>query len=309
MVPIMMDRAEFNTDELNELKSAINGTEYKPFESKNTVKDVPQSFKDWIDANAERSLNWKSPPYFVKDNFNGGNIAGGLKSMIPSLPNIPIVKPVITPPEPPIVVVSEYAKNIIEVSKKIGINSGSEMTFEDANELKGNINFDKSVNYKINCQSCVVSNELRRRGLDVTAMPNMQTKGNIPYQLSMKTEMAWIDPSTGLYPIKQIAGRGVRKVSGLTNELSKIMYETGRYHINFVWKGTRSGHIITVDKLPNGHFRFYDPQNGKIVSWANLSIRVSLKYGISVLRVDDLLINTDIIMGIVSDFKNFLQGV
>lgn len=78
-VPILMNPDEFDTDELNELKAAINGTNYKAYQSKNTVSDLPQGFKEWIDANAERSKNWISQPYFIKDNFVGGNIAGGLK--------------------------------------------------------------------------------------------------------------------------------------------------------------------------------------------------------------------------------------
>lgn len=77
--PILQDRDEFNTDELNELKSALNGTEYKKLESRNRVTDVPENFKQWVSANIERSQNWTSQPYFIRDNFKGGNMAGGLK--------------------------------------------------------------------------------------------------------------------------------------------------------------------------------------------------------------------------------------
>jgi hypothetical protein len=78
-IPILQDPKDFNTDELNELKSAINGTEYTPFQSANAINDVPKGFKDWIAENAERSKGWKSQPYFIRDNFKGGNISGGLK--------------------------------------------------------------------------------------------------------------------------------------------------------------------------------------------------------------------------------------
>lgn len=78
-IPILQDPKEFDTDELNELKAAINGTEYKPFQSANTVTDVPKGFKDWIKENAERSKGWKSQPYFIKNNFVNGVISGGLK--------------------------------------------------------------------------------------------------------------------------------------------------------------------------------------------------------------------------------------
>lgn len=79
VVPILMDQEEFNTDELDELLAALKGTEYKKMASKNQVDDVPQSFKDWISDHAEAAQGWKSAPYFIKDNFNGGTIAGGLK--------------------------------------------------------------------------------------------------------------------------------------------------------------------------------------------------------------------------------------
>lgn len=93
--PILMDPDEFNTDELNELKAAIKGTEYKQFQSRNAVNDVPQGFKDWVNDNAERIKGWKTTPFFIKDNFVGGNIAGGLK--VAEIAKIKPPKPVKTP--------------------------------------------------------------------------------------------------------------------------------------------------------------------------------------------------------------------
>lgn len=87
-IPILQDPKEFDTDELNELTAAINGTEYEKFQSVNTVYDVPKGFKDWIAENAERSKGWKSQPYFIKDNFKGGNISGGLKVATKSLEKV-----------------------------------------------------------------------------------------------------------------------------------------------------------------------------------------------------------------------------
>lgn len=79
--PILSDPDEFNTDELNELKAAINGDEYKKFTSRNEVTDVPQGFKDWVNDNAERIKGWKSVPYFIKDNFVGGTVSSKIKSL------------------------------------------------------------------------------------------------------------------------------------------------------------------------------------------------------------------------------------
>jgi hypothetical protein len=43
-------------------------------ESVNTVHDVPQGFKDWIDKNGDRIKSAKSLPYFIKDNYKNGDI-------------------------------------------------------------------------------------------------------------------------------------------------------------------------------------------------------------------------------------------
>ena len=54
-----------------------------------------------------------------------------------------------------------------------------------------------------------------------------------------------------------------------------------------------------MEKSLDGKIVIYDPQTGKIKNWGELSKEISLKYGVNVLRVDNLLVNTDIINGIV----------
>ena len=166
------------------------------------------------------------------------------------------------------------------------------MPFEEANELRGNIGYGEGREFSVNCQSCVVANELRRRGYDVTALPNLKKEGNIPYELSGKTNWAWIDPETMQTPEKKQAGG--QYVSGLdiksktltqlNKELNELTKEAGRYHIDFMWKDGKGGHIITVDRLENGSIRIYDPQIGRLGDWKVISKDISLKYGVNVLR-------------------------
>ncbi|MBV5348877.1 hypothetical protein JZU61_04375 [bacterium] len=112
VVPIMQDRDEFNTDELNELKAAFNGTEYKKFESRNRVADVPDNFKDWIATNADRAEGWKSQPYWIRDNFQGGRIDGGLKfATTPSKAPTPAPKP------EPIIKPADVVKPVIKFTE------------------------------------------------------------------------------------------------------------------------------------------------------------------------------------------------
>ena len=204
---------------------------------------------------------------------------------------------------------NEQIVNHAEVSKKIGIAQGKEMSFEEANELYGNVNYSKGYGYQNNCQSCVVANELRRRGFDVTAQEYVRKQGNVPYELGKYTESAWIDPKTGQAPKSLQAGGFYldkyklknKPISVLNNDLKDLTKYVGRYHIKFLNKGKgSSGHILTAERLTDGTLRIYDPQTGKIEDWVKvLSKKIRLDYGAKILRVDDLLINTDIIDCIV----------
>ena len=277
------------------------------------ITDIPQGAKDFVNENKDGLQS----AFWYKDNFTND---GGLQREIVSQP---ITNEVIKVSRPKRIKTDaekndiqkrweeRFARNFnqTKIEQKIGIKRGKEMTFEEANELRGNINFGKGYEYGVNCQSCVVSNELRRRGYDVTALPNLKKAGNIPYELSGKTNWAWIDPKTMTTPVKKKAG-GVyditrtgalksKNISALTKDIIELVKEPGRYHIDFSWKSGNSGHIITLEKKTDGKIVIYDPQNGEIVNWANLSKRIKLQNGVNVLRVDNLLVNTDIINGVV----------
>ena len=274
---------------------------------------IPQGAKDFVNENKDGLQS----AFWYKDNFTND---GGLQREIVSQP---ITNEVIKVSRPKRIKTDaekndiqkrweeRFARNFnqTKIEQKIGIKRDEEMTFEEANELRGNINFGKGNEYGVNCQSCVVANELRRRGYDVTALPNLEKKGNIPHELSYRTNWAWIDPKTMVMPVKKTAG-GIydvtrtgalksKSIKELTKELVELVKEPGRYHIDFSWKGRNSGHIITLEKSLDGKIVIYDPQTGKIKNWGELSKEISLKYGVNVLRVDNLLVNTDIINGIV----------
>ena len=277
------------------------------------ITDIPQGAKDFVNENKDGLQS----AFWYKDNFTND---GGLQREIVSQP---ITNEVIKVSRPKRIKTDaekndiqkrweeRFARNFnqTKIEQKIGIKRGEEMTFEEANELRGNINFGKGNEYGVYCQSCVVANELRRRGYDVTALPNLEKKGNIPHELSYRTNWAWIDPKTMVMPVKKTAG-GIydvtrtgalksKSIKELTKELVELVKEPGRYHIDFSWKGRNSGHIITLEKSLDGKIVIYDPQTGKIKNWGELSKEISLKYGVNVLRVDNLLVNTDIINGIV----------
>ena len=277
------------------------------------ITDIPKTAKDFVDENKNRVQS----AFWYKDNFSEEGDLQRERTPQPTTPEVIKVsrtKRIKTDAEKNDIQKrwdERFVRNFnqTKIEQKIGIKRGKEMTFEEANELRGNINFGKGYEYGVNCQSCVVSNELRRRGYDVTALPNLKKAGNIPYELSGKTNWAWIDPKAMTTPVKKKAG-GVyditrtgalksKNISALTKDIIELVKEPGRYHIDFSWKSGNSGHIITLEKKTDGKIVIYDPQNGEIVNWANLSKRIKLQNGVNVLRVDNLLVNTDIINGVV----------
>lgn len=277
------------------------------------ITDIPKTAKDFVDENKNRVQS----AFWYKDNFSEEGDLQRERTPQPTTPEVIKVsrtKRIKTNAEKNDIQKrwdDRFVRNFNQskIEQKIGIKRGEDMTFEEANELRGNINFGKGYEYGVNCQSCVVSNELRRRGYDVTALPNLKKAGNIPYELSGKTNWAWIDPKTMTTPVKKKAG-GVyditrtgalksKNISALTKDIIELVKEPGRYHIDFSWKSGNSGHIITLEKKTDGKIVIYDPQNGEIVNWANLSKRIKLQNGVNVLRVDNLLVNTDIINGVV----------
>lgn len=84
--PIMSTEEEFNEDQFESLRAAFRGEKKNPpVPSQNTVVDVPDGFKEWVEENMERQENWASVPYFIRDNFKGGDLAGGLKFSLPDI--------------------------------------------------------------------------------------------------------------------------------------------------------------------------------------------------------------------------------
>ena len=275
------------------------------------ITDIPKTAKDFVDENK----NGVQSAFWYKDNFSKEGDLQRERTPQPTTPEVIKVsrtKRIKTDAEKNDIQKrwdDRFVRNFNQskIEQKIGIKRGEDMTFEEANELRGNIGYGEGREFSVNCQSCVVANELRRRGYDVTALPNLKKEGNIPYELSGKTNWAWIDPETMQTPEKKQAGG--QYVSGLdiksntltqlNKELNELTKEAGRYHIDFMWKDGKGGHIITVDRLENGSIRIYDPQIGRLGDWKVISKDISLKYGVNVLRVDNLLVNTDIIDRIV----------
>jgi len=214
-----------------------------------------------------------------------------------------------------------------------GVRRGAPMTFAEANEMRGNPNYDiaraarerlvsardayygelngqvesasfdrqrierlkkemedaerayavarrEQNGYRENCQTCVVANEARRRGYDVQAKAN--TSGSVSERLSRRTNLAWIDPTTGTHPrYIRYDGEGRSDTYGEPIPThrrfvqwlqSEGTIEAGaRYTIEFGWKGrSRIGHIVCIERTDDG-LRMYDPQCGETYDESGIS--------------------------------------
>lgn len=98
VIPIMSDYDEYNDNRANRLKAIVRRQAYQSLPSRRTVRDVPAAFRTYIDSIAERSKGWKCQPYYIRDNFKGGTIAGGLLPAIPQ--RAPMPGTTAKPPEP-----------------------------------------------------------------------------------------------------------------------------------------------------------------------------------------------------------------
>lgn len=67
-------------EELGDLQDKLlSGEKTTGFISVNQVKNVPDSFTEWVEKNKERATGWASLPYFLRDNIN---YAPALKALL-----------------------------------------------------------------------------------------------------------------------------------------------------------------------------------------------------------------------------------
>lgn len=188
-----------------------------------------------------------------------------------------------------------------------GVKRGEPMTFEEADGNKPNPNFYEDRGYQINCQSCVVSYEARRRGykVETRSRKNNPTADKLAYY----TNKAWKDPKTGKNP-DYITDTSVTNAAKCYKWLDETVKPNQRYTFEFCWKGRNSGHIIHADRMEDGTLRLYDPQIGKSYTGEDLQNYLTrLKYGRKkwtrplLLRVDNAAFDEDVAKNIMKGAK------
>ncbi|MCD7721478.1 MAG: hypothetical protein LUI09_04540, partial [Prevotellaceae bacterium] len=184
---------------------------------------------------------------------------------------------------------AEQVKNLEEVEKELGITRGVPMSFKAADGNKANpLYFLGDHDHTTNCQTCVVANEMRRRGFNVEAV-GRTAGGAWADALAWDTTAIWKDEQGNKPTPVYFASRSAK---GAAMELEGMTSEKGRYHVNVFWKNG-GGHIITCERTEDGGLRYYDPQTGEMVGDIEEYLRDVRLWVSRVYRVDNLTIDPD----------------
>ncbi|EOJ27902.1 hypothetical protein KJZ24_15620 [Enterococcus faecalis] len=191
---------------------------------------------------------------------------------------------------------SMYNKDskIKEIANLINAEIKKPMTVEEADRTNANPNYYKGKEYQVNCQRCVPTYEMRRRGIDAEALSSLD-------------QSIWSDEYTEIIRYRRNkAIRGLRTfvdsktkepvshklVGGRTmksnfSKLEKIVKEGERYELSVAWK--RGGaHIVNMERL-NGVLTIIDAQSGVIAPIDEyFAIRHAQPSSLNYLRVDNL---------------------
>lgn len=219
---------------------------------------------------------------------------------------------------------SEQQKNIRELEQKLGQKKGLRMSYEDADTGRENPHYadytkakahvqdangkwvknpekEKLKGYTVNCQTCTIVHELRRRGFNVEAMSNANDAVFKIYKsvgiMDSRTGKYLFDDGKPCKPYWASDWQLKKKYKVMTKARAKEFLEectknTGRYEIGCSWKGG-GAHVFCAERRADGTLVFFDPQTGKkdvIDGYIDMAKLNQFR----VLRVDNKLINPKI---------------
>ena len=140
-----------------------------------------------------------------------------------------------------------------------------------------NPNYHKDGVWQVNCQRCVPTYEMRRRGYDVEALP--RTKGGT----DPMDNGGWYKIFDGATLDHSVAANRTHKVK--QNVIDKMLQygDSARAEVYVAWKGSQSSHVFVAENV-GGVVRFMDPQTGNTDCSSYFSeIRPSYTY---IIRMD-----------------------
>lgn len=286
MTPILADWDE----QLKVMKMQKEGKDVSDYHYKGEITEMPKGFNDWIENNQERIARAKSMPYFIKDNFVGGDVSNGLRWELPvqqqtggrtrgqildaaekrhasrtketaqDIQNRWDLRKDEMQYSP------EQREMFRDIEKNLGITRGFSMPVELADRQNANPNYGKGKQFGINCQTCAPAYVLREWGFDVSALGNPQTPGNLSYYLSKGNNWreTWLDKDGNAIRTVSFkdyaASKGWKQMNAqrYRQYFDEVCAEDGTYEVGFSWKG-KGGHC-TIVKRKNGVLTYIEPQ-------------------------------------------------
>jgi len=204
-------------------------------------------------------------------------------------------------------------QNEAETRRALGITNSDKKDIEDIEDIKSILDGNKSnihypeKGYDENCQAAVVAYEMLRRGFNVTAKKYEESKTNVPYKISNDVTRPWIDPTTGFKPRKIFSSsKDVENPKNIVSFIKNETKEQGRYHFNVLMKNKYGGnpHAIVAERTKDNTLIICDPQNGEKYKIEEFAKRISKRGLIFIYRVDNVMVNTEIINDIVEPIND-----
>lgn len=293
------------TDEeiAEDTQKILNG---EPLDGKsvNRVEDVPDNFKKWLQDNEARAKRSYSMPYFIRDNEK--YLPDNYKNLYA------MKKPYDTYEEYEAAMrynkkyagfSADIARNNRELSDVLPVLQGKIMNFTEADGNRCNPKFTienaEDLGYQHNCQTCTMTYELRRRGFNVEAKPSPLVKKVMRefdlFAASKGANWTMRFLNSDGTPVKyKYSGYDIPKdtIAAKNAYIQNATKQQGRYEVYCAWKGKDAGaHVFIVERQKNGELLWFDPQSGRRGGAFKDYLQRMLKLKISVLRIDDKLIN------------------
>lgn len=173
--------------------------------------------------------------------------------------------------------------------------------------LRGtNPNYNKAREYQINCQRCVPTYEMRRRGYDVEALGNLRGSVKLGNLEKMKELWGLEDKDILRNYIEIKRGENITiKDADFGNVLDFIEDSNigSRFQISWWWSKNRTGHTIVAENTRKGAM-FIDPQIGKTFTAEQFWRLDKNKRKMFLFRIDDRKINEDMLKLIMKGKSN-----
>ena len=151
------------------------------------------------------------------------------------------------------VIINILPQDLIEQTLNTTKSISSDMAYS---LMKTNPNYAPNTQYKVNCQRCVPTYEIRRRGYNVEALPK-PIAGNAN-NVNWGYELFYEAGTTT--PIADYTARH-KTISAFKNDLMTYP-DDSRFGVYIAWN-KKSAHTFVCEKI-NGKLYFIDPQNNNI---------------------------------------------